>query len=241
MSEEKRGLIERISAVRAAVKPLVLSEQNPHGRYKYAGIDQVYDMLRPIMAAQQVDLRIDILTSETERVPNAKGGESVWLRLSAALNLACPEEAEDPVTRHLFLPLTGPQSFEAAISYLAKQFLRQRFQLATGEDDADATAPQDAVPEQERQPAQDGRWVQGEDLAYEWDGEGEPDDAAYRSLYALLAKALQPREWTPAEAEAAHKIAEANRKIIGTLPDGGRKKIEEYWSALPDPETGEVA
>ena len=40
----------------------------------------------------------------------------------------------------------------------------------------------------------------------------------------MLAKALKPREWTPAEAEAAHKFAEANRKVIGTLRTGAGKR-----------------
>ena len=144
---EKRGIIERLSAVRAEAKPLVLSDTNPHGRYKYAGVDQVYDMLRPLVAKHELDLKIDMVSIETERVPNAKGGESAWLKVEAKLWFECPGETEDAVTRHLFLPLTGPQSFESAISYLAKQFLRQRLQLATGEQDADATAAQDAVPE----------------------------------------------------------------------------------------------
>lgn len=105
---------------------------------------------------------------------------------------------------------------------------------------APAEPPPAATPEQEQPPARTGRWVQGDDLAYAWDGEGEPDEAAYRELYAELARAMQPRNWTPDEAVAAHRLAEANRKVIGTLPDGGRKKIEEYWASLPDPETGEV-
>lgn len=87
-----------------------------------------------------------------------------------------------------------------------------------------------------------GRWVLGEeDGAYAWDGEGEPDDEAWRELYTQLALKLQPRDWTPEDTWLAHRIAEANRELIGKLPEGGRKKIEEYWAALPNAETGEVA
>ena len=239
---EERSLIDRISAVRAEVKPLVLDENNPHGKYRYASIDQIYDMLRPILAKHELDIRLDFVSFETDRVPNKQGGESVWGRFEARLWLACPEEAEDPVTRHLFLPVTGAQSFGSADSYLTKAFARQRFFLATGDEDPEATAPQEAVPETKKQIPPNGQWVPGEeDGAYAWDGEGEPNEAAWRQLYHDLAVAMQPRNWTRDELAAAHRVATANRGWIGKLPDAGRNKIEQMWKELPELETGEVA
>ena len=235
---ENLTIAERVSAAKAEIGPVPKNAFNQHGKYKYASVDDVYHAVRPVMAKHGLDCKLT--RTEKAIVESAKG--TPWLHLTYEVWLEAAGVAEARQVRDIALPLTGPQAFEAAVSYVKKQYLRGRFEIETGEYDADETAPataDDPVPA--AAPAPTGRWEQGDDLVYTWEGEGEPDDPAYRSLYALLAKALQPREWTPAEAEAAHKFAEANRKVIGTLPDGGRKKIEEYWSALPDPETGEVA
>jgi hypothetical protein len=44
------------------------------------------------------------------------------------------------------LPISGPQAYGAAQSYVEKQFLRQVFKIPTGDKDADDTAPSTDAP-----------------------------------------------------------------------------------------------
>ena len=194
--------------------------------FKYATLPAILGIVRPILSKHYISV-VQIINDGALCTQLRYRDEMIESRIPMPANVA------------------DWKAFGGAITYARRYALVAMLGIA-GEEDADATIADDAEgspppASQERQPAPAGRWEQGDDLVYTWEGEGDPDDAGYRALYTLLAKALQPRDWTPAEAEAAHKFAEANRKIIGTLPDGGRKKIEEYWSALPDPETGEVA
>lgn len=223
---------ERVCAAKLDLGPVPKSAYNQHGKYNYASVDDVYHAVRPVMGKHGLDLHIDL--TERAIVESAKG--TPWVHLTALVWL---DGDAAKVTRYLALPLTGPQTFEAAVSYFAKQFLRQRLEIETGEyDEADMpkeTPPQPAAaPPEPAPPPVSGRWVRGEDGAYAWDGEGEPDDAGWRELYAILALAMQPRDWMLEEAVAAHRTAEANRGLIGKLPDAGRSKIEEMWAALPE-------
>jgi hypothetical protein len=51
-----------------------------------------------------------------------------------------------PMRRSLAMPITGPQTYGAAQSYVEKQFLRQVFKIPTGEKDADETAQGEDAP-----------------------------------------------------------------------------------------------
>ncbi len=51
-----------------------------------------------------------------------------------------------PLMRSCALPISGPQAFGAAQSYIEKQFLRQVFKIPTGEKDADQVAQTETPP-----------------------------------------------------------------------------------------------
>jgi hypothetical protein len=46
-----------------------------------------------------------------------------------------------PLRRHIALPMTGPQTYGSAESYVQKRLLRALFMVPTGDKDADDTAP----------------------------------------------------------------------------------------------------
>jgi hypothetical protein len=51
-----------------------------------------------------------------------------------------------PLRRHWAGPVTGPQTFGAAESYVRKAFMRGIYMVPTGEKDGDDTAPRDDAP-----------------------------------------------------------------------------------------------
>lgn len=137
------GFHARIAHVMAKMPEVMRNEANNHGGYMYAGADAVYRAVRGLLAEACLSVLLDIDGLEMEKVRNAKGEDKMWIRVKAAITLTGPDGGDAPVTRHLMLPLTGPQTFEAAVTYLQKQFLRQRFLIDTGERDADTFAPVD--------------------------------------------------------------------------------------------------
>lgn len=130
-----------VAAVMDAVEKVERREENQHGGYKFASVDSIYAAVRRLMAGQRLSLRVDIIEHKAEARTGSRGQQVLWGTWLAKVGLACELGAERPVTRHLQMLITGPQSFEAAVSYLAKQYLRQRFMLETGEGDADEAAP----------------------------------------------------------------------------------------------------
>ena len=108
--------------------------------------------------------------------------------------------------RFMALPVTGPQTYEIANSYLQKQYLRARFQIETGEyDEEDMTKDnppatgaspgaglaRDEGPKEAPPP---GEWTLGEDLRYSWSGDDAKSDLAQRWLFTVLKQMLEPRE-----------------------------------------------
>lgn len=153
---------ERVCFAKAEVQAVAKEGKTAKqmGEYKYASVDDVYHAIRPILSRWLLDLQIDVVGVDRFKAARPDGGETVWLTFSAMIGF----EGEKPRPRHLMLPLTGPQSFEAAYSYFSKQYLRQRLQLETGDYDVDdlppeqrtgrapQPAPRQRAQRQERQP-----------------------------------------------------------------------------------------
>lgn len=137
-----------ISAVMGKVKMLDKSEKNQHGNYKFAGIDDFLEAVRPLCAAAgliiiQDEVSVDFRDAGTNR----DGKPRSWLVMKFDYTLAhsSGETWQHRPTRTIMVDASmGSQSFGAAQSYALKQFQRSLFQIATGEnDDADTHPPAD--------------------------------------------------------------------------------------------------
>ena len=227
-NQKVASLTQRVAYVKGELEAVPKNATNHHGKYKYASVDDVYHAVRPLMAEVEIDIKLDLV--EKQVAENSKGTQ--YLHLTAKIWLESPGEKEEPQTRYLALPLTGPQTFEAAVSYLAKQFLRQRFCIETGEYDADDVAPateKDPVP-----PPAPVKWTLDE-ATLELTCSGDPESqAAKRALFAELRAIMTSDKWTPETAKRARAIAEANHLLIGSLPPVGMELIKELWNAIPD-------
>ena len=129
-------IADRVAAVKAEIRAVPKNATNNHANYKYASVDDVYHAIRPLMAEHGLDCKMTRIDKEV-----VKGTKSTWLHMTFHIWLEAPGLTEEPQVRDIALPLTGPQSFEAAVSYLKKQYLRGRFEIETGEYDADEIAP----------------------------------------------------------------------------------------------------
>lgn len=138
---------DRVCHAKAEVKAIPKNGYNPHGKYKHATVDDVYNALRPILAKHNLDLKLDIVEDELiERTSTDARGEArtvTWVRVKALIGF----DGENPQGRPFAIPVTGPQTFETINSYLQKQYLRARLEIETGEyDEQDMTEDSPPAP-----------------------------------------------------------------------------------------------
>ncbi len=144
-----------IIAVKKQVKQLGADDKNEHGRYNFVSVDKFYERIGKLMAEAGLALLIDETVTDV-RASDKSGNP--WL--FAQYDLTFMHESgvlARPLRRSIALPISGPQAFGAAQSYIEKQFLRQVFKVPTGDKDADDTAPGEGAPESRNA----GRGAQG--------------------------------------------------------------------------------
>lgn len=135
-------IAKAIIAVAKEVKRLGADSNNEHARYAYVSVDKFYEQIGKLMAEAGLAVIVDETGSD---VKEGKSGNP-WLFMRYQLMFMHESGATSPpMGRSCALPISGPQAFGAAQSYVEKQFLRQVFKVPTGEKDADDTAPQDGA------------------------------------------------------------------------------------------------
>jgi hypothetical protein len=136
-------IAEAIVYVQEHIRRLGTNEKNQHGGYKYVSVDKFYEIVGPMMASAGLFVIVTETSADVMMRQGSKG-EVAWLTVKYELTFAHKSGAvARPMQRTCILPLTGPQTFGAAQSYIEKQLLRQVFKVPTGEQDADAVAQDD--------------------------------------------------------------------------------------------------
>lgn len=134
------AIAKAIVDVGKKIKALGYDEKNPHGSYRYVSVDKFYAIVGPLMTDAGLMVMIDETAAEVR--DGAKGNP--WLFTQYSMVFVHESGAmSPPMRRSCALPISGPQAFGAAQSYIEKQFLRQCFKIPTGDQDADAVAPED--------------------------------------------------------------------------------------------------
>lgn len=140
-----------IVAIEGKIKQLGTDESNKHGGYAYVSVDKFYERVGKMMADAGLALLIneteaDVRTSERTDERGATKTVS-WLFVRYELSFMHESGAMSAsLRRSCALPISGPQAFGAAQSYIEKQFLRQVFKIPTGEKDADEIAQSEGAP-----------------------------------------------------------------------------------------------
>ncbi len=151
-----------IIAVKKQIKQLGADDRNEHGKYAFVSVDKFYATVGKLMAEAGLALLID--ETATDVRASDKSGNP-WLFAMYDLTFLHESGAlSHPLRRSIALPISGPQAFGAAQSYIEKQFLRQVFKVPTGERDADSEPTDGVAPESRNagRTAQGGLWSLGE-------------------------------------------------------------------------------
>lgn len=178
--EPPRRMAPEIAAavvnVMLEAKQLGFDERNQHGGYNYASIDKFLASLRPLCAKHGLIILLDETGCEFREGPaNREGKASSYAFLEYAVWLVHSSGAmHGPITRRLALPATGPQAFGSAESYVMKRFMRNLFQIPTGEKDADEL-PEGDVPVAGKTHAPPGRYGARQRAEANWGGDGSQE------------------------------------------------------------------
>lgn len=128
------AIVAAIIAIMNDVPKLEKSEQNTHGRYNFASIDDFLEAVRPLCAKHG----LVIMQDEADYTSDGN-----WLTMRFAFTLAYSGGEKSvtwehrPVRTALVNAKMGSQALGAAQSYALKMFMRSLFQISTGEKGQD--------------------------------------------------------------------------------------------------------
>ena len=138
-----------VSDVMAGVEKLGKDERNPHANYKYAGIEQFLEMVRPLCAKAGLIILQDEEGYEFRDSTDKFGKSLTWLVMSFQFGLAHSSGETWPhrIRRTGMVQASmGSQAFGAAQSYAMKSFLRSLELIATGDTEDADSHEQNALP-----------------------------------------------------------------------------------------------
>lgn len=208
-------IVQAISEVMSTVDAVKKTQRNNHGGYDFASTDDIYAALARKLG--QVGLVILPLEEKCEIVKTEVNGKTVqWAHLIFTFVLSCKGETWTHKTarRTLYIQVLGPQTFQAAQSYVEKAFLRSLFKLPTGDLDLD-TMPEADNEEDQIALNANGRKKRKSSAAAKRDGTTEK----FNALMAKMQKAETLDELLQLRTDYATDWAEAPQRWEQLLED----------------------
>jgi len=139
MARIPASIVRAICQVQVTVEAVKKSQRNQHGGYHFASTDDIYAATTRKMG--EVGLVPLALEERAEIKRVEKDGKTVqWMHAEYSFVLATETDTwtHPNLKRTLYIQVTGPQTFQAAQSYVEKAFLRSLFKLPTGDMDLDS-------------------------------------------------------------------------------------------------------
>ena len=143
------SIVKAVCQVKAGLETAIKHDcKNNHGGYTYASAEAIYAALSKRMGqAGLAAFSMQDREPEVEKF-NHNGKTVVFVTFHSRMILATENDTFDAGTRSLRIQYTGPQTYQAAQSYLEKQFYKSLFSLATGDRDLDALPQADTLEDQ---------------------------------------------------------------------------------------------
>lgn len=228
------ALAAAIIAVKKQVKQLGTDERNTQGGYNALSVDKMYAIVGQLMADAGIGILIDETASDIKA--SEKTGNP-WLFTSYVCRIIHESGAmSPPMRRSLAMPISGPQAFGAAQSYIEKQFMRQVFKVPIGERDADAIAPSEDAPAGRRA----GRTAQGDAPRSTAAPQGTTSHPTRpQAAPESDAKTAANARWKEMRAEIDASMTLADVRMIDGSP--AWKTMEKMIGDIESPETTESA
>ncbi len=122
-------IVEAVTQVTENAKSLVRDKDNNFAGYKFVSHDQIKDKVGKLMAAAGITLVCDEVSADVAD-KYLKCHYEIWIYHKSGSSYG-------PIHRRVMVSANGPQAFGIAASYVQKYFLRDLFQIPTGEKETD--------------------------------------------------------------------------------------------------------
>ena len=149
------SIVKAICQIKATVEAVKKSAFNEHGRYKFSSTDDIYAALSRKMGEvgiiclameEKCEIkRVEKPAKEKGSFLKDKDGNIVtetvqWANIEYSFVWATEEATwTDPkAKRSIYIQVTGPQTFQAAQSFIEKAYLRSTFKIPSGDMDLDS-------------------------------------------------------------------------------------------------------
>lgn len=159
------SIVRAICTIQATVEAVKKSAFNEHGRYKFSSTDDIYAALSRKMGEvgiiclameEKCEIkRVDKPAKEKGSFLKDKDGNIVtetvqWANIEYSFVWATEEATwTDPkAKRSIYIQVTGPQTFQAAQSFIEKAYLRSTFKIPSGDMDLDSMPQADTEEDQ---------------------------------------------------------------------------------------------
>lgn len=127
------AIAKAMTKVSAEVEGLVKDQDNNYAKYKFVSHDQIKMKVGKLMARHG----LIVVANETASEVRDKALHcefEFWIYHESGVDYG-------PIRRTVQVPATGAQAYGTACSYAQKYFLRDIFQIPTGEQEDEATLP----------------------------------------------------------------------------------------------------
>jgi hypothetical protein len=135
------NIAKAIVAVTSEVNSLAKGVKNQHGGYNYVPIDNYYAEVGKVAAKHGLTWVLKVVSFE--HLPNLGKSGAINFTYNVDIFHSSGDEKLNFTSLNILHPIQGAQSAGSAMSYADKIFMRQLFKVETGEQDADATNPND--------------------------------------------------------------------------------------------------
>lgn len=139
------SIVQALCQIMVTVEAVKKSQRNQHGGYNFASTDDIYAAVTRKMG--EVGLVLLSLEDRCEIRRIEKDGKTAqWAHMEFSFVLATTADTwtDARAKRTLYIQVTGPQTFQAAQSYVEKAYLRSLLKLPTGDLDLDSMPQDDA-------------------------------------------------------------------------------------------------
>lgn len=124
------SVTKQVCYAMAAIKQVPKSSFNAFAKYHYASADDVFSVIRPILAEHNLEIRATEVDREVVQHHDGKN----WMLISYEIGFV----GGNFDRRTIYVPLNSSQSLQAAATYAVKYWLRTKLLIDTGEADLDA-------------------------------------------------------------------------------------------------------
>ncbi len=220
------SIVVAIASVAGKIEAVKKSQYNRHDSYNFASTDDIYAAVNRAMAeVGLVIMALEVERPEIKKIErtdrDGKTKTSQWGQFSFGFIFATKEATwSDPRSRRTILvQILGPQTFQAAESYVMKSLLRSLFKIPTGDMDLDAVAQADSV---EAQEALNGKHKRKSSAESKRDGTTETFNAIRKKI---------------GDAQTIDDLRDvklAHAEDISTMPERWSSMIDDEMSARSD-------